>query len=243
MGRRKEPIVLQDLTTPFENGSPHAWDIYPRPQMRRDSYYPLNGAWELSMSEEDSVSQLTVGTIEVPFPPESKMGRVRALGSQSFGPIVTLSEPRGRSILPKEKWIYEKKTEVPSLKEHERLWLHFGAVDQIAYIYVNDQYIGEHRGGYLPFSFDITDQVMEGLNTIRVEVKDPLDPELPYGKQRKDRGGMWYTPFSGIWQSVFMEVVPETGFHSLRITPSLHAVTIKIEGGRTEKTLILETAK
>ncbi len=233
-------ILLKDLETPFEDHAAHCWDIYPRPQMKRDSYIPLNGVWQLSVTKEGSLSEKSLGNIEVPYPPESKLGKIRAVGSQSFGPIVTEQEPKGRSLLPDEKWIYEKKITVPPVGEEECLLLHFGAIDQVAKVYVNEELVGEHTGGYLPFFFDITKAVIEGLNSIRVEVKDALDPDLPYGKQRKDRGGMWYTPFSGIWQSVFMEVIPKTGFRSLKITPSLESVRIEVTGGKPQKTLLLE---
>ena len=240
MKKDKNPILLKDLTTPFEHHEEHAWDIYPRPQMKRESYIPLNGAWQLSVTKEGNLSEKSLGTIEAPYTPESKCGGVRAIGSQSFGPIVTSEHPQGRSLLPDEKWIYEKKTEAPALKDDEYLILHFGAVDQVASVYVNDVFVGEHRGGYLPFSFNITAVIHEGLNTIRVEVKDPLDPDLPYGKQRKNRGGMWYTPFSGIWQTVFMEVVPKTAFQAIKITPSLDSVTIQVKGGKIKKTLTIQ---
>ena len=107
--------------------------------------------------------------------------------------------------------------------------LHFGAVDQECTVYLNDIELGSHEGGYLPFSFDVTDQLQEP-NTLRVIAFDPLDTDLPYGKQRTDRGGMWYTPVSGIWQTVWMESVPENLIRGIRLEPSLDSVIVTVDG-------------
>ena len=117
--------------------------------------------------------------------------------------------------------------------------MHFGAVDQIAEVWLNNTYIGEHVGGYLPFSFDISELAVIGTNILRVRVTDKLDIELAYGKQREKRGGMWYTPISGIWQSVWLESVPERYISSLRITPTLSSVKIDTVGGEGNKTITL----
>jgi len=106
--------------------------------------------------------------------------------------------------------------------------LHFGAADQMARVYLNNIYLGEHTGGYLPFEFDISGFAVEGENTLRVIVKDTLDHTYPYGKQRRDHGGMWYTPVSGIWQSVWIEQVPERYIKSVRITPDLTGADLEI---------------
>ena len=117
--------------------------------------------------------------------------------------------------------------------------MHFGAVDQIAEVWLNDTYLGEHVGGYLPFTFDVSNIAKEGGNLLRVRVTDNLDTELAYGKQRKKRGGMWYTPISGIWQPVWLEGVPEHYISSLRITPTLSSVKIETVGGNAQKTVTL----
>ena len=117
--------------------------------------------------------------------------------------------------------------------------MHFGAVDQIAEVWLNGTYLGEHAGGYLPFTFDVTDIAAEGSNVLRVRVTDELDIGLAYGKQRKKRGGMWYTPISGVWQPVWLEGVPEHYISSLRITPTLSAVAVETVGGNRQKTLTL----
>ena len=115
-------------------------------------------------------------------------------------------------------------------KEKARTILHFGAVDQLACVSLNGIQIGTHEGGYLPFEFDVTDAVVEGVNELTVECEDKLDHYYPYGKQTKKPGGMWYTPFSGIWKSVWLEQVPEEYIHGIKITPDLKGVTLDIDG-------------
>ena len=106
---------------------------------------------------------------------------------------------------------------VGSQKAGHRVLLHFGAVDQIATVYLNGVLLGKHEGGYLPFSFDITD-VLKEENLLEVKVIDALDTDYPYGKQTKKRGGMWYTPVSGIWQNVWLEEVPCEYISDIKIT-------------------------
>ncbi len=206
------------LKTPFENDT-ESWDIYPRPQMARDSYLSLCGEWELFRNKEES----PLGRIKVPFPPESRLSGIE------------------QTLKTGERFIYKKMFSVPSDFLNERTLLHFGAVDQIAEVTLNGAPLGTHVGGYLPFSFDITEHIHVGENTLVVIASDDLDTELPYGKQRKKRGGMWYTPTSGIWQNVWLESVPANAFRSLRLTPTLQEITIEVEGGENEKTLVIET--
>ena len=111
-----------------------------------------------------------------------------------------------------------------------RTILHFGAVDQIAEVYVNDVFVGRHEGGYLHFSIDVSCEIRrERLNTLRVEAEDTLSQKYPYGKQCKKRGGMWYTPISGIWQTVWMENVPDSYIKEIKLTSSLKDITIEVE--------------
>lgn len=119
------------------------------------------------------------------------------------------------------------------LAENKRTLLHFGAVDQIAEVYLNGIPLGHHEGGYLPFTFDVTEQIREE-NHLVVKVTDELSHTYPYGKQREKRGGMWYTPVSGIWQQVWLEQVPEVYIQNLHITPDTHSVRIGIELGGIE---------
>ena len=211
------------LSTPFEEhitNPPFA--TYPRPQLVRDSYLCLNGQWDFSLLSSRGEEEL--GEITVPFPPESRLSGIE------------------QEIGPHELMIYRRSFSLPDdfrLQESDRILLHFGAVDQSAAVFVNGHLIGRHTGGYLPFSMDITDYLLEGENDLRVEVRDPLDSDLPYGKQKKKRGGMWYTPVSGIWQTVWMECVPQSYIRSLRITPTLTGVTIEVEGGEAQKLLTL----
>jgi len=212
------------LTTPFEEMSEGGWgETYPRPQMKRDSFITLCGDWELAVKKNGFSSETMLGTIKVPFPPESELSGIN------------------RPLAEDEAYIYRRTFNVTEDMMHGHLLLHFGAVDQIARVYVNDMFVGEHVGGYLPFRFDITQHVTVGGNTMTVEVTDTLDLELPYGKQCKKRGGMWYTPISGIWQPVWLEHVPENYIQRLKLTPSLDSVVIETIGGAEEKVLVLQT--
>ncbi|MBQ8787708.1 MAG: glycoside hydrolase family 2 [Oscillospiraceae bacterium] len=201
------------LTTEFEN-SKLTWEEYPRPQMRRDSYISLCGEWELFCRKGDfgalDGSEEKLGNIVVPYPPESRISGIE------------------RQIGKDEKYIYRRKFILPDDFNKGIILLHFGAVDQISRVRINGKYLGVNIGGYLPFEFDITDAVAEDENIIEVELMDRLDKDLPYGKQCEKRGGMWYTPISGIWQAVWLESVPENYIKSLRITPSLDSVTVEV---------------
>lgn len=211
-----------DLTTPFENNTETSWKSeYPRPQMKRASFFSLCGEWDLFVKvgeKEDLIEK-----IEVPFVPESRISGI------------------GRALKKGEKYVYQKSFVLCEGLENKRLLLHFGAVDQIATVWLNGKIIGEHTGGYLPFSFDITDRLTDGENILRVTVTDELEKDLAYGKQRKKRDGMWYTPISGIWQPVWMESVPENYISSIKITPDLGGVKIETEGGKEEKILKIDT--
>ena len=220
--KEKKTPDFRRLTTPFEEnmgGTP--WDEYPRPQLKRDSYLCLNGDWSLSALRNGQESE--IGTIRVPFPPESRLSGI----DRRFDKNDTL--------------IYRRTVTLPQGFGGERLILHFGAVDQSCSVSINGHQAGEHEGGYHPFSFDVTDLWHEGENEITVLVRDPLDEELPYGKQREKRGGMWYTPISGIWQTVWIEAVPATHIERIRIDTTLTSATLRVTGGDTQKTLILHT--
>ena len=211
------------LTTPFETDNTLSWQEYPRPQLKRDSYISLCGIWQLAVKKEETVTP--VGNITVPYPPESR--------------ISGIDRPLGED----EKYIYTKNFDIPQNFINYRTLLHFGAVDTTAKVWINDAFVGEHTGGYLPFTLDISSVVKTGENIITVEVEDALDIDLAYGKQRKDRGGMWYTPVSGIWQPVWLESVPENHIENIRLTPSLTDITIEVTGGGAEKTVIINTEK
>ena len=176
-----------------------AWDQYPRPQMKRDKYAMLNQGWILDGKN-----------INVPYPPQSLLADY--------------------PYKVNDKMIYETKIRIPETFTEEKILLHFGAVDQIAQVYVNDELAGSHEGGYLPFALDITNFVRKDEeNKVVVKVTDSLDKTYPYGKQCKKRGGMWYTPVSGIWKSVWMENVPETYIEKVILTPSLKGVHVSVK--------------
>ncbi len=216
--RTKKPCLCA-LKTPFEDKTAESmtWDEYPRPQMKRDSYLSLSGNWELSA--EGKMGEERLGDITVPFPPESRISGI------------------GRAPRKNEFFIYRKVFTLPPDMQGKRILLHFGAADQIAYVTLNGRYLGEHIGGYLPFEFDITESAKDGENLIEVKTKDSLDRSLAYGKQRRDRGGMWYTPISGLWKQVWIEAVPENYIRSIRLTPSLDSVTVEVCGGEKSKRL------
>ena len=216
----KKPCKKAELTTPFEDADGEGWEVYPRPQMKRDSYLSLCGKWDLRRKSQEGEEDL--GEITVPYPPESRLSGVQK----------TLNEG--------ERWIYKKVFSLPENFRKDRVLLHFGAVDQVARVWLNGNLLEEHRGGYLPFTLDITPHLFAAENTLVVEVQDDLDFDLPYGKQKKNRGGMWYTPTSGIWQPVWLESVCESYIQSIRITPTMDSVTIRVEGGKEEKVLTLE---
>lgn len=213
-------VRTQRLHTPFEDiAQAIPFSSYPRPQLVRDSYYCLNGEWSLSLQTTTGVEAL--GKIRVPFPPESAASGI------------------GRTLAKNEHWIYERHFMLPDGFKKDRVRLHVGAADTHAAVFVNDREIISHSGGYLPFFCDITEALCDGDNTLRIVVSDNLDTDYPYGKQRKKRGGMWYTPISGIWQTVWLESVPASPVESLKITPALDSVTIETVGGIPQKRLTL----
>lgn len=235
----KTPRICQ-LETPFEKDTQFSWQDYPRPQLKRDSYISLCGVWQLAVKkykvkvkqysrfagiareyQTDDFEQTELGGIMVPYPPESRISGVE--------------RPLGEN----ETYLYTRQFTLTEEFINDKVLIHFGAVDTNTVVMVNGKLAGVHRGGYLPFSFDITELIAAGENTITVEVEDTLDIELAYGKQRKDRGGMWYTPISGIWQPVWLESVPENYIESIRLTPSLEDIAIEVKGGAEEKTVII----
>jgi len=140
-----------------------------------------------------------------------------------------------------QKLVYRKRFTLPEDFVQDTLLLHFGAVDQKASVYLNGTKIGSHEGGYLSFSFDITSSYKKGENELVVKVTDNLSTQLPYGKQCKNRGGMWYTPVSGIWQTVWMESVPKDYIEDIKITPDLTGVLLEVTTTAKEYTVIIHT--
>ena len=178
-----------------------AWkEYYPRPQMRRDSFLPLLDGWKLNENP-----------IQLPFCPESLLSGYEGNLGDTMTYETTFTLPR--TFLPKGY----------------RLLLHFDAVDQIAEVFVNGRPVVRHEGGYMPFYGDITALLVPGENHLTVFAIDMLDRDYPYGKQKKKRGGMWYTPVTGIWQMVWLEAVPEKPITGLKIVPDLTGITLTVD--------------
>ena len=185
---------------------------YPRPQMRRDSYLNLNGRWEYAITDSDELPRHWDGTILVPFSPESALSGV------------------GRSLQPGQTLWYRREVIVPQgfIPADGRLLLHFGAVDQEAAVYWNGRLLGRHMGGYNAFTLDATD-ALGPRNSLVVRVHDDTDASFhSRGKQKTRRGGIWYTPQSGIWQTVWMEAVPRHYIESLRIVPLFDQSAVEV---------------
>lgn len=180
------------------------WLDYPRPQMKRDSYFSLNGKWKLNESD-----------IIVPFPPQSKLSGY--------------NKPVASHLT------YVKHFTLPKDFIKDRVLLHFDAVDQVAEVYLNNIKLTYHKGGYLPFSIDVSEALYKDKeNELIVKVTDTLSQKYPYGKQCKKRGGMWYTPVSGIWQTVWMESVPNIYINSIKVTPDMNGITLEVDTNAPE---------
>lgn len=187
---------------------------YPRPLLRRSSYTNLNGYWDYAFTREFKIPEKYDGQILVPFSPEAVLSGV------------------SRQLMPDEYLWYRRIFIIEGWngrKSGRRLILHFGAVDQACAVYVNGQRAARHTGGYLPFEADITQLVRDGENELIVAVKDLSDTSChARGKQRLERGGMFYTAQSGIWQTVWMEEVPETYIQTIESVTDPDAGTVRI---------------
>ena len=197
--------MLCDLTTAageLLTGIP--WKVYPRPQMRRKNWLNLNGGWDFSVDYEN------MGQIRVPFCPESSLSKI------------------GRHFEEGSMLSYSRRFSLPEGYEKGKVLLHVGAADQQANVFVNGKPVGFHEGGYEAFSLDISNAVQKD-NMIQICCFDDLTNQAyPYGKQTLNRGGMWYTPVSGIWQTVWVECVPENYIEKLNIENRDYSVTISV---------------
>ncbi len=185
---------------------------YPRPEMERSSWINLNGRYDYAIlsKNEDSPTEYH-GEIIVPFCVESSLSQVQ------------------KKLMPDEVLWYRRIFQVNETLENQRLLLHFEAVDYYCSVYINNQLVGKNRGGYLPFSFDITNYVIVGDNQLIVCVEDPTDTGYQErGKQVLNPKGIWYTATSGIWQSVWMEYVPNVYFDSVKIVSDVDNSLIRI---------------
>ena len=184
---------------------------YPRPQMARANWMSMNGPWDYAITESSRQPASYEGTIIVPFSPEAELSGV------------------GRSLKSGQYLWYHRQFVIPGQFSGMNLLLHFGAVDQCATVWVNDRQAGSHQGGYLPFELDITDYIENGMADIVVRVTDDTEKNgMTRGKQRSRRGGIWYTPQSGIWQSVWLEAVPESYVKDLLIIPDFDGACVEI---------------
>ena len=188
---------------------------YPRPNLVRDSYFNLNGEWECHINESET-ADFYDETIIVPFSPESMLSGV------------------GKIVMPHQRLHYRKKFTLPEGFKKSRVLLHFGAVDQECSVFVNGIRMGGHKGGYLPFHFDITDSLRQGENVLTLSVTDRTE-QSPHarGKQKLQKKGkyasLFYTPQSGIWKTVWMESVEKAYIEDVRITPLYDDSSVRFE--------------
>ena len=186
---------------------------YPRPIMERNDWKNLNGLWKYAITPKGTPAPAAYqGDILVPFAVESSLSGV------------------GKMINEKEELWYQRTFDVPSNWRGKQILLHFGAVDWKAVVWVNDVKVGEHTGGFTPFYFDITSVLNKGNNDLVVKVWDPSDRgEQPRGKQIANPHGIWYTPVTGIWQTVWLEPVATQYITNLKTTPDIDNNSVKVE--------------
>ena len=183
---------------------------YPRPQMERDSFYCLNGVWEYAIYPAGTEFAGYQGDIVVPFSPETILSGVE------------------RTVTPTDVLYYRKRFVFN--RTRAKVLLHFGAVDYACEVKLNGMLLGTHRGGYTPFTFDATMAMIDGENELTLSVTDPSETgSQASGKQTSHRGQIWYTPQSGIWQTVWLEEVPETYIERLKITPDIDKSAVTVE--------------
>ncbi len=199
------------LKTPYTVGDiPHS--EYPRPQLKRDNYTVLNGWWDFKKAKiSDGVSEFDK-KILVPFSPETLNSGIE----DDF--ILGLDE----KLVYKRSFFYEKPMDCC-------VYIHFGAVDQECTVYINGKGVGYHRGGYTPFSFDISEAICNGDNTVTVECTDKTELSCgARGKQSSHPGKIWYTPQSGIWQTVWLETVPKNHIRDITVKTYPEAKTVSV---------------
>lgn len=185
---------------------------YPRPQFKRNSYINLNGEWQCEFTKSAALPKKFTKSIIVPFSPETPLSGVNHM------------------LMPDEYLHYQKKFELPEDFNKGRVFINFGAVDQIATVYLNGERVGSHKGGYTPFTLELTDYIEPGGNVLNVTVVDYTDTkEYSRGKQKIKRGGVWYTPQSGIWQTVWLESTPKEFLQKVKITPDFDNEEVHFE--------------
>ena len=205
-------MPLRNLTTVWgENITDKPLQEYPRPQFERKSYVNLNGLWDYAIRETDQLPNEYDGKILVPFSPESALSGVN------------------KQLKPNQYLFYRTVFTLAKGFVKDIVLLNFGAVDSIADVFVNGQHLCHHEGGYNAFTVDITPALREKDNELIVKVRDLTDTSYyTAGKQSTHRGGMWYTPQSGIWQTVWLESVPEQYVKSIRVTPNIDNASVTV---------------
>ena len=193
----------------------HVLEEYPRPLLMREDYQILNGWWDYAFTIDYKQPQQYEGRILVPFSPETALSGV------------------GRQLKPDEYLWYRRNFDLPGWdreKGQNRILLHFGAVDQSCEVRINGHKVKRHTGGYLPFEVDISRYAQESANELIVAVKDLSDTSYhSKGKQKLNAGGMFYTAQSGIWQTVWLEKVPETYIKEIKTVPDIEKKIIRIK--------------
>lgn len=191
---------------------------YPRPIMERPQWLNLNGLWDYAITKKDAPLPKTFdGKILVPFAIESSLSGVC------------------KTIKADQSLWYERKFQIPEDWKGKNVLLNFGAVDWKAEVFVNGNKIGEHTGGYTPFSFNITKNLKDGENSLAVRVWDSTGNGLPRGKQIENPRGIFYTSVSGIWQTVWLEPVSASHISGLKITPDLDSSSFDIRVDSDDK--------
>lgn len=198
---------------------------YPRPQMVRGlvngilprsgepegAWTNLNGLWDYVITDSVTTPTTYEGKILVPYPLESSLSGVQ------------------KTLKPEQRLWYRTFFNHPGNLKNQRILVHFGAVDCEATVYINGKEVGQHKGGYTSFSFDITPALKNGSNEIAVKVYDPTDQGIwPHGKQVLNPANIYYTPSSGIWQTVWLEAVPENYIKDLKFTPDIDKAVLNI---------------
>ena len=186
---------------------------YPRPQMVRADWQNLNGLWNYAVTEAAAESFTAEGKILVPFAIESSLSGV------------------GKRITKENAVWYERQFTVPKKWKGKNVLLHFGAVDWHAEVFVNGVLVGEHKGGFDPFSFDVTPYLKKsGKQTLQVKVQDSTDNGFqPRGKQCLINRSIWYTPVSGIWQTVWLEPVAPAHVNNYYVVSDIDNGTLDFE--------------
>ncbi len=206
---------MKHISTPWADSVSRTAPLpeYPRPQLARKDWMNLNGIYEYAVTDKNAdMPEKFDGEILVPFSIESELSGV------------------GKAINENQLLWYRRKFSLDSSFNGKRVLLHFGAVDWKCTVWVNGKTVGEHTGGYNPFSFDITDFLSDGENELTVKVYDPTDAgHQQRGKQIRKPVGFWYTATSGIWQTVWLEPVNHCRIENVRLTPDIDSGKIKIE--------------